>query len=162
MSTRTAKTAPSKDAAAGTTAARKAPAAGREDASAVKDRFERTGREILKGYGDFATFGQENAEALFRSGSIVAKGAEDIGREVITFTETSLRTGMAAGKAMMSVRSLRDLFDLQAEFARSSLDSLIAESVKLSEMSAKLAGEAIEPIGARVNAAGRLAASRAG
>lgn len=164
MSTRTTKTTSPRTAAetAAETAdtAAEARAAGldmlarsRKQVEAMKEQVENSGHAFFKAYGDLAAFGQANAEALFRSGSIVAKGAEEMGKEVIAFTQTSLETGVATGKAMMSVKTLRELVDLQTEYARSSFDSMVAESTKLSEMSAKVTNEALGLIGARVNAA---------
>jgi phasin family protein len=164
MSTRTTKTASPRTAAetAGTAAqgAGEAQAVGldmlargRAQAEAMKEQVENSGQAFFKAYGDLTAFGQANAEALFRSGSIVAKGAEEMGKEVIAFTQASLESGVATGKAMMSVKTLRELVDLQTEYARNSFGGMVAESTRLSEMSVKVANEALEPIGARVNAA---------
>jgi phasin family protein len=164
MSTRTTKTTSPRTAAetAGTAAqgAGETQALGldmlarsRKQVEAMKEQVENSGHAFFKAYGDLAAFGQANAEALFRSGSIVAKGAEEMGKEVVAFTQASLESGVATGKAMMSVKTVRELVDLQTDYARSSFRSMVAESTKLSEMSVKVTNEALELIGARVNAA---------
>ena len=56
-------------------------------------------------------------------------------------------------KALMGCKTLRDVIDLQADFARSNFDALVAEGTKLSETSFKLTNEAIAPIQARVTVA---------
>ena len=128
-------------------------AVGREQMEALKAQAETSGRAFFKVYGDLAAFNQENVEALIRSGSIMAKGAEDIGKQMVAFGQASLETGMATGKAMMSAKTLRELADLQTEYARNSLDSVLAESTRLSEMSARATNEALELLGARLGAA---------
>lgn len=120
---------------------------------AAKEQVEKANAQLLKGYEEYAAFGKQNVDAFVQSGSIVAKGMEEMSKAVFAFTQASLEAGVATGKAMLAVKTLRELVDLQAGFAKSSLDGFVAEGTKLSEMGVKVANQALEPINARVHAA---------
>ena len=55
--------------------------------------------------------------------------------------------------AMRPGQSSREIVDLQSEYAKTSFDNIVSEGTKISEMTVKVANEALEPINARMNAA---------
>ena len=129
-----------------------AASAGYEKAAAIaKDQVDKTSKAVFKGYGDFTALGQENVEAVMKSGNIAVKGFEALGREMMAYARYSLEGNVAATKAIFGAKSLREVVDLQTEYTRKSFDHAMAESAKLTEMSVKVANEAIQPIQARVN-----------
>ena len=56
-------------------------------------------------------------------------------------------------KALTSVKSLKDAFDLQASLARSTMEKTLAESGKLTDASLKLTEQTLAPLTARVSLA---------
>ena len=94
-----------------------------------------------------------NVEALVASTKLAAKGVETIGQEVAEFNRKSFEDASAALKGFAEVKSPTDFFRLQAEFARSQFDTVVAESSKLSETMIKFAGQVAEPITNRYSAA---------
>ena len=56
-------------------------------------------------------------------------------------------------KALTSVKSIKDAFELQSSFARSAMEKSLAESGKLTDASFKLTEQALAPITARVSVA---------
>jgi len=108
---------------------------------------------LLKGCEDAAQVGKENVEAAIKSGQILAKAAEEMGKAIYGFTQASVEMGVQASKAMMGVKTLKDLMDVQSEYAKNSLDHLISGTSKISDMAVKVANEAMEPISQRVNEA---------
>src|SRR6185312_3266458 len=73
--------------------------------------------------------------------------------KAMTTAESSFDDAMTTFKAMSSVKSLKDMFDLQASFARATLEKTMTESGKLTEASFKLTEQALAPITARVTLA---------
>lgn len=114
---------------------------------------EQANQQLFRSYDEFATFGKQNVDALLQSGTVVAKGVEELSRAMFGFAQATLEAGAATSKAMLGVRTLGEFVALQNEYARTSLDSVLNESVKLSELTVKVANGALEPIGARVGAA---------
>ncbi len=98
-------------------------------------------------------FSQGNMEALMKSHQILATGLTDLSRMFAASAKASLDETMSTFKAMTSVKSVKEAFELQSSFAKSSLEKAMAESGKMTEQSMKLAEQAFAPISARVNAA---------
>lgn len=121
--------------------------------SYTKEQVEKMSKQMITTYDDVAAFTKDNMDALMASSTILARGFEDLSKELSAFTKASLEHNMATAKAMLGAKTLREVVDMQAEFARTSFDTLVAEATKLSEHGVKMTTQAIEPLSARVNAA---------
>jgi phasin family protein len=100
---------------------------------------------------DLAVLGKGNLDAVVQSNTVIAKGLEEISRELMSYAQASLESATAATKALFGAKTLQDLIALNNSFAKTSLDSFLANSTKLGDMGLKVANEALEPISARVN-----------
>lgn len=119
----------------------------------AQQQVEKAQKVAFKSYEDMAGFNKNAFDAMVRSSTIMAKGYEAIGKEVMSFTQNTMEANAAATKALFAVKNLRDVFDLQAEYTRLSFDKAMAESAKLTEMSFNVAKEAFAPIQTQVNTA---------
>lgn len=119
-----------------------------------KDQFEKLapGKLYVK-YEEVNQLGKENVEAFVKSSQILAKAAEEMGKAISTFAQSSMELNQQAGQALLGVKSVQDLVEVQAELARSSMDHMIAGASKISDMAVKVANEAFEPIQHRVSQA---------
>ncbi len=124
--------------------------AGMEQAQVqVKEGMQR----VMKTAEQMTSFSQGNMEALMKSHQILATGFTDLSRLFAASAKASLDETMSTFKAMASVKSVKEAFELQSGFAKASMEKAMAESGKLTEQSMKLAEQAFAPISARVNAA---------
>ena len=127
--------------AAAKTVAKAAPAA----AKAAPAKAAKAAKAAVQGYDDLAVLGQDNFEALVQSNTRFAKGVETIGKEVFAFAH------MAQVQALIGAQSLQEILDLQSGFAKQRMEETLAETAKLTELSAQVANEAIEPLQKRVD-----------
>jgi phasin family protein len=97
------------------------------------------------GHGAFA--------AMMRSGALLAEGLEGIGRAWIGVAQATMHDGAATARAMIGAKSPQQVLELQANYARATLDRLVAESGKLPALSVGVANRAIEPIQSQLAAA---------
>lgn len=118
----------------------------------TKDQLDKVSKQVFTAYDEIAAFNKENVDAVLASTTVFTKGMESLTKAIMAFSQTQVEQSMSAAKAMAGVKTLRELVDLQTEFARTSFDAMVAEATKVSEMSVKVANEAIEPLSARVNA----------
>jgi len=118
----------------------------------AKQNVEKASKAAFKGYDQFAVLGQDNFEAFVQSNSVVAKGFELIGKQVMAFAQRSVEGNVAQARALMSARDLQEMLDLQKGFAKQRLEETLAETAKLTELSTQVANEAIEPLQRRVDA----------
>jgi len=120
---------------------------------ATKEQFEKAGANAFKSYEDFSKFSKENLDAYVVAATTVAKGAETVGKAWLNFTQETMEAGAQVAKSLLAAKTLREAVDVQTDFAKTTFDKLVAEGAKVSEISVKVANEAVEPINARVNAA---------
>lgn len=107
----------------------------------------------MKTAEQFMTFGQGNVEALVKSSQIIASGLQDLSKQIAANAQASMEESLSTFRAMTSVRSFKEAFELQANFARSHFEKAIAQTGHLTEASFKLAEQAAEPIAGRVSIA---------
>ena len=109
--------------------------------------------KAMKSAEEFVAFSKGNVEAFVKSGQIWTTGVQDLSKHIAAAAQTSLNESMAAFKALTSVKSLKDAFELQSSFARSAMEKSLADSGKLTDASFKLTEQALAPITARVTVA---------
>lgn len=128
---------------AGTQAATK----GYEQAVAMtQEQVEKASSSVFNGYDEVTYLGRDSMDAYVESSTVFAKGFETFGKEVISFTQVAMDAGMAAAKSLATAKSFEEVIELQSEYSRSSFDSMLAESAKLTDLSIALANDAIEPL----------------
>jgi len=110
-------------------------------------------KRAMKTAEQVASFSQGNVEAFMKSSQIMATGFQDISKLMAANAKATMDETMSIFKAFTTVKSVKEAFDLQTSFARTSLEKAVSESGKLTEHSIKLAEQAFAPISARVNAA---------
>ncbi len=117
----------------------------------AKQQADKMQTALFGGYDRIAALNQANFEAFAASVGIVAKGSEVIGREFVEYTRKSLKTSVDHSKAVMACKSVNEAFDRQGKIFCDSLDSALAETTRLSEMSVTTANEAMMPVRKRTN-----------
>jgi phasin family protein len=110
-------------------------------------------QRAMKTAEQIAHFSQGNVEAFVKSGQIWATGLQDISKLMAANAKATMDETMSTFKALTTVKSLKEAFDLQTSFARTSMEKAMSESGKITEHSLKVAEQAFAPITARVNAA---------
>lgn len=117
----------------------------------TKENVDKTSEAVFKGYDEFAVMGKDTLDAMVRTNSIVAKGMEIFGMEILAYAQASLEGGIAQTQALLGAKSLKELVDLQSNYARARLDKVVAETAKLTDMSVQTANEAMAPLQKRVD-----------
>ena len=107
---------------------------------------------MLSGYEELADLGRENFAAVLRANAALTEGLEAIGKEVMGYARSSLENAAEAATALLAAKTFEDVVQLNTDFAKASLERMIERSTKLSEMGAKVANEALAPLGSRVEA----------
>lgn len=93
---------------------------------------------------------KESADAVMASGSQWVKGLQGLAQSMVDFVHSSIEDAVAHSQAAASVKSVRELVQLQRSFARSGLEKTIAEGTRLSEDSLRLVEAVSTPLSRRV------------
>ena len=118
-----------------------------------------TNKQFEKFTQDAANFGQEQVEALVKSGNILAKGMEDILKTCMDIAQANGEKGQEVAKTLMACKTLNELTEVQTKLAQESFDDFMSTATKLSELSIKVATESLEPINDQVGKAMKKAAA---
>jgi len=113
----------------------------------------KVGFDAFKGYEDVNAFNKDNVDALVKSGAVLAKAAQDFNSLWFDFAQASLEDSISATKALLGCKTLQQVAEVQGDLVKNSYDKLVAESRKISDMTAKVVENAAKPITGRVNVA---------
>ncbi len=114
-----------------------------------KERFD----AVAKSVDDAARLSKEQVDAIVSAGNVAAKGIETINAEVLAFTKSQIEDQISATKAMMGVKTLQELIELQNGFAKTAFEAYTAHTTKLSEVATRTAQDAFAPINTQFQAA---------
>ncbi|MDR6144486.1 phasin family protein [Sphingomonas sp. SORGH_AS870] len=112
-------------------------------------RTQATVEKSAKLFEDMVAFNKGNLEAVVESSKIAAKGAETLGQGAADYAKRAFETATQTLQTLSSVKSPTEFMKLQSDFARSSFDSLVAETSRSTEHMIKLAGEIAQPLSNR-------------
>ena len=109
--------------------------------------------KMMKSTEDFVAFGQANLEAIMKSGQIWATGVQDLTKQFTSTAKASFDDSVATFQAISTAKSVKEAFELQSGFAKTSIEKAMVESNKLTDASIKLTEQTLAPITARVTGA---------
>jgi phasin family protein len=114
--------------------------------TAFKDGVEKT----LAAITEANTHSKKNLEAVVASVTAAAKGAESVGAQTIAFSKKTFDDQVAAAKSLAGAKSVQEVVELQTSFARTFMESYIAEVGKLTEAVSASVKDSIKPLNERV------------
>ena len=107
--------------------------------------------DAIKGYEQAVAYGKENVDAVMKSNAIFVKGLQDINTVLFGLAQTSLEDSVAATQKLFGCKTVADVMDTQADLAKTGYAKAVENSRKISELSAKVAEAARQPITKQVN-----------
>jgi phasin family protein len=96
---------------------------------------------------------KSNLEAVVASTTAATKGAETLGAQAMAYSKKAMEDGLAAARQLGSARSVQEVVELQTTYAKTALETYLAEVNKASETVAASFKECMTPLNARVTAA---------
>ncbi|MFT6061639.1 MAG: phasin family protein [Paracoccaceae bacterium] len=115
--------------------------------------------KMSKSFEDAAAFNQESFDAMTKTSNMCVKVAEELNAELMAFSKKSMDETVAAAKEMAASRSVMELIEKQATYAKTTFDGMMKQATKMNEMAMAAAKESMEPINARVTAAADMVKS---
>ena len=95
---------------------------------------------------------KKNLEALVASTTAATKGAEALGAQAMAFSKAVFDTNVTAAKSLAGAKSVQEVVELQTAFAKSALETYMAEFAKMSDTVSASVKESMKPINERVTA----------
>ena len=124
---------------------------------AFKDGVEKT----LAALNDANAHSKKNLEAVVASVTAATKGAEALGAQAMAFSKSNFESQVAAAKSLTSAKSVQEVVELQTAFAKTALETYIAEMGRMSETVSASVKDSMKPLNERMTAmVERLQAAR--
>jgi hypothetical protein len=101
---------------------------------------------MLNGMNDFFDMSAKGTEALVRSGEVMFKAMEVVGRELIDFTDKRVRAASDVTQSVVRCNTWAEAYELQTKHARSVLEAYAQEARLLFDISAKASKEGLVPL----------------
>ncbi|MFT7037375.1 MAG: phasin family protein, partial [Paracoccaceae bacterium] len=102
--------------------------------------------KMSKSFEDAAAFNQESFDAMTKTSNMCVKVAEELNAELMAFSKKSMDETVAAAKEMAASRSVMELIEKQATYAKTTFDGMMKQATKMNEMAMAAAKESMEPI----------------
>jgi len=100
---------------------------------------------------DFAQITKQNTDAYMKSAQTWSSGMTQISQTLSQFSQNLVQMSVAAAQAASSARTLRDVAELQSDYAKTCTDALVENGTRITEMALKIANDATAPISQRAN-----------
>jgi hypothetical protein len=100
---------------------------------------------MLHTFGDFQKLGKIQVDATLDAVAAASKGVQALAVEVTDFSRKSFEQGTAAAESLLGARSLDRVLEIQADYARASYESFVAQATRIGALYAELARAAYKP-----------------
>ena len=116
--------------------------------AAFKDGVEKS----LAAMNEMNSYSKKNLEAVVASATASAKGAEALGAQAMAFSKAVFDTQVSAAKSLAGAKSVQEVVELQTSFAKTALETYMAEFAKMSDTVSASVKESMKPLNERVTA----------
>lgn len=117
--------------------------------AAFKDAIEKS----LAGLNEANAHSKKNLEAVIASVTAATKGAEALGAQATAYSKKAVEANVAAAKSLSGAKSIQEVVELQTSFAKSALETYMAEIAKMGEIVSASMKDSMKPLNERVTAA---------
>jgi phasin family protein len=114
--------------------------------TAFKEGVEKT----LAAINEANLASKKNLEALVASATAAAKGAETIGAQTMALSKKTFDEQVAMARSLASAKSVQELVELQSTYAKTFLESYMAEMGKLTDTVQASVKDSMKPLNERV------------
>lgn len=121
-------------------------------ATAGNQAFKDSVEKSLAALNDFNGHSKKNLEAVVASVTAAAKGAEALGAQAMAYSKQSVEDQVSAAKALAGAKSVQEAVELQTAWAKSALETYMAQVGKMGETVAASVKDSMKPLNERVTA----------
>lgn len=106
----------------------------------------------VAGLSELNAHGKKNLEAVVESATVAQRGVETLGQQAVAYSKKSWEDGVAAAQSIAQARSVQEAVELQTAFAKTAIETYLAEMTKMTETFTSTMKDSLQPLNARVSA----------
>jgi phasin family protein len=115
------------------------------------NHVEKVAQNVMQACEEAQATAREHVDAAMRSASVALEGCGEINKKLTGLIQESVARAVNAGKTLATAKSLQEAADIHADYVRESFDSWIAGTGRISEISARVTKEALDPLAEQTN-----------
>ena len=115
--------------------------------------FKTTVDKSIAAFDGFAVNSKLNLEALADSVGAAAEATQSLSAQAAAYTKKALEDHVAISKKLAGAKSVQEAFEIQSGYAKSAMETYMAELTRWSDSVASSFQRSIKPINDRVAAA---------
>ena len=104
---------------------------------------------MFKSVEDLQKLGRSQFEAATASAAAVSRGVQLLAAETSAYAKRSVEDGSAATTRLLGAKSLDGAVQVQAEYAKSAFEGLVAQAGRMGSLMMSLGKDAAKPFGGK-------------
>lgn len=96
---------------------------------------------------------QDSMNAALQSATVMTKGYQEMCDNMNTMARNWVSQGTKVGQTMMGAKDVNDIMTTQSSMMQSTIESMMDDMNRMSQLSSRIAQEAAEPVANHMNAA---------
>ena len=121
-------------------------------AAAGNQAFKDSAEKSLSALNDMNAQGKRNLEAMVASVTAATRAAETLGAQAMSYTKASMERQVEVARALTGARSVQEAVELQTTYARTALETYVAEMNKATEVMSAAMKDTLKPLNERATA----------
>ena len=121
-------------------------------ATAGNSAFKDAADKSLGALNELNSQGKKNLEAVVASVTAATRAAETLGAEAMAYAKSSAEGQVEAARALTGARSVQEAVELQTTFAKSALETYVAQMNRATEIVSAAMKDSLKPLNERATA----------
>lgn len=114
--------------------------------AAFREVAEKSVAQAKETWDKMKAASEEATEIMEETYTTASKGVSDYGLKVIDTTRANVNAAFDFASALMGAKSISEIIELSTSHARSSFDTMSAQTKELAALAQKVATDAVEPM----------------
>lgn len=131
-----------------------------QSAKTTAEQFSLAGNQVFKdavekslaALAETNTYSKKNLEAMVASVTAAAKGAETVSAQAVAYSKKQMEEQVAAAQKLAQAKSVQEAVEVQTAFAKSALETYMAEMTRMSEVFTASLKDTMKPLNERMSA----------
>ncbi len=112
----------------------------------ARSQIAQASSSLLTNATDTTNFSKSQVDAVVAASTNMVEGVESLNREFVDFSKAQLDQHVEVTRKVFEVNSVRELFDLQTQVARESMDGMLSQGAKMTDMAFKMVNDVLQPL----------------